>query len=115
MTIRFLCLAASAAAMAACSPAKPEPETTTPPVMAEAEMPAPAPAAVEADATVMEFDAASLDTILAAQDDSAKARYEYRNPKETLEFFGIAPGMAVGEALPGGGWYSKILLPYLGD
>ena len=58
---------------------------------------------------------ASLDAILAAQDDSAKARYEYRNPKETLEFFGIAPGMAVGEALPGGGWYSKILLPYLGD
>lgn len=55
-----------------------------------------------------------LDSILAAQDDDAKARYGYRHPKETLEFFGIEPGMTVLEALPGGGWYSKILLPYLG-
>lgn len=43
-----------------------------------------------------------------------KARYEARNPVETLEFFGIKPGHTVVEALPGGGWYSKILLPYLG-
>lgn len=58
---------------------------------------------------------ASLDEILAAQSDKAKARYVYRNPKETLEFFGIKPGMSVVEVLPGGGWYSKILLPHLGD
>ncbi len=57
----------------------------------------------------------SLDDVLAAQDDSAKARYEYRNPKATLEFFGVEPGMKVAEALPGGGWYSKILVPYLGS
>lgn len=56
----------------------------------------------------------SLDDVIAAQSDDAKARYEYRHPKETLEFFGIEPGMKVGEALPGGGWYSKILLPFLG-
>ncbi|MEM7360198.1 MAG: methyltransferase [Pseudomonadota bacterium] len=55
-----------------------------------------------------------LDAVLDAQTDDAKARYQYRNPKETLEFFGIKPGMKVAEALPGGGWYSKILLPYLG-
>lgn len=56
-----------------------------------------------------------LETILAAQSDEAKARYQYRHPKETLEFFGIKPGMTVVEAFPGGGWYTKILAPYLGS
>lgn len=56
-----------------------------------------------------------LDTVLAAQSDEAKARYQYRHPKQTLQFFGIKPGMTVVEALPGGGWYSKILAPYLGS
>jgi len=56
-----------------------------------------------------------LDAALSAQSEKAIARYQYRNPKETLEFFGIEPGMRVLEALPGGGWYSKILLPYLGE
>jgi len=60
-------------------------------------------------------DSAKLSTILAAQPAKVKARYQYRNPKATLEFFGIEPGMTVVEVLPGGGWYSKILLPYLGD
>jgi len=58
---------------------------------------------------------AALDTILAAQDDSVKARYQYRHPKETLQFIGIEPGMSVIDILPGGGYYSKILLPYLGS
>lgn len=56
----------------------------------------------------------ALDAALAAQPDEAKARYGARNPGETLAFFGIEPGMTVVEALPGGGWYSKILIPYLG-
>ncbi|MBX2849473.1 MAG: hypothetical protein KTR16_14220 [Acidiferrobacterales bacterium] len=59
--------------------------------------------------------ASSLDEVLKAQPEEAQARYEYRNPKETLEFFGIKEGMTVVEALPGGGWYSKILLPTLGE
>lgn len=42
-------------------------------------------------------------------------RYSARHPVETLEFFGVKPGDTVIEALPGGGWYSKILLPYLGS
>jgi len=58
---------------------------------------------------------AKLAMVLAAQDDKAKARYAARHPQQTLEFFGIKPGMTVVEALPGGGWYSKILIPYLGD
>ncbi len=61
------------------------------------------------------FDSVKLSAILADQPAKIKARYPYRNPKETLEFFGIEPSMTVVEALPGGGWYSKILLPYLGQ
>ncbi len=55
-----------------------------------------------------------LADILAAQPEEVQARYTYRHPMETLGFFGIEPGMTVVEVLPGGGWYSKILLPYLG-
>jgi predicted methyltransferase len=58
--------------------------------------------------------AKKLDAVLEAQSDETKARYQYRHPKETLMFFGIKPGMTVVEALPGQGWYSKILLAYLG-
>jgi predicted methyltransferase len=53
-------------------------------------------------------------SILAAQPDAVKARYDARHPQETITFFGIGPGMTVVEALPGGGWYSKLLLPLLG-
>jgi predicted methyltransferase len=60
-------------------------------------------------------DSDKLAAVLAAQPDDVKARYQYRHPQETIEFFGIEPGMTVVEGLPGGGWYSKILLPYLGS
>lgn len=59
--------------------------------------------------------AANIDEVLAAQPDDVKARYQYRNPKETLAFLGIKDGMTVVEALPGRGWYSKLLLPVLGN
>lgn len=55
-----------------------------------------------------------LTAVLEGQPDAVKARYEFRHPAETLAFFGVEPGMTVMEALPGGGWYTKILLPYLG-
>jgi predicted methyltransferase len=76
-----------------------------------------APAAEEArqSSGTAEDSSARLDAILVAQSDEVKARYQYRNPQETLEFFGIEPGMTVVEALPGGGWYSQILVPYLGE
>ncbi len=56
-----------------------------------------------------------LETVLAAQPETIKARYQHRHPQGTLEYFGVTPGMTVVEGLPGGGWYSKILLPYLGS
>jgi predicted methyltransferase len=40
-------------------------------------------------------------------------RDSWRNPRETLQFFGIAPDMRVVEITPGGGWYTEILAPYL--
>jgi len=41
------------------------------------------------------------------------ARDVYRHPYETLSFFGIKPTMTVVELVPGGGWYTEILAPYL--
>ena len=46
--------------------------------------------------------------------DKNKQRDQYRHPKETLEFFGVKPGMTVVEIAPGGGWYTEILSPLLG-
>jgi len=42
-------------------------------------------------------------------DDSA--RDQFRNPKETLEFFEVGPGKKVAEIWPG--WYTQIIAPYL--
>ncbi len=38
-----------------------------------------------------------------------RARDQYRHPLETLEFFGLQPGMTVVEMWPGSGWYTQIL------
>lgn len=46
---------------------------------------------------------------------SFKLRDAYRHPLQTLEFFGIRPDMRVIEVLPGGGWYTEILAPFLRD
>ncbi|WP_321324614.1 methyltransferase [uncultured Parasphingorhabdus sp.] len=44
-----------------------------------------------------------------------KARDIYRHPAETLAFFGVTADQTVAEYAPGGGWYTKILAPYLAD
>ncbi len=44
-----------------------------------------------------------------------RERDRFRNPYETLMFFGIRPDMTVVEISPGGGWYSEILGPYLAE
>ena len=70
---------------------------------------------VSPQAAATAFPTNVLQGILASQPYAVQARYGARNPQETLTFFGIEPGMTVIEALPGGGWYSKILLPLLGE
>ncbi len=42
-------------------------------------------------------------------------RDPYRHPLQALEFFGMRPDMTVVEVLPGGGWYTEILAPFLHD
>lgn len=94
--------------LAACQEADvPEPVAPTPQAVEEAQS--------EPRVDPNETDAERLSRILEAQPDPVKARYDQRHPQETLEFFGIEPGMTVVEALPGGGWYTRILLPYLGS
>ena len=87
----------------------------TPPAPPNEEPEAAAPAPVEEAAAPVIDNATLLAGILDAQDEANKARFGDRHPAETLTFVGIEPGMTVAEVLPGGGWYSKILLPYLGD
>lgn len=104
--------------LAACQPAS-EPETAETPESAPAS--AAETEAVETPEPATEIETAideassRLAAVLDAQPDEIKARYQYRHPQETLEFFGVKPGMTIVEALPGGGWYTKILLPYLGS
>ena len=48
-----------------------------------------------------------------ARQEADKARDRYRHPAETLAFFGVRPDQTVIEYLPGGGWYTRILMPLL--
>ena len=47
--------------------------------------------------------------------EDARARNQYRNPLETLDFFDVRPELTVVEIWPGGqgGWYRSILEPYI--
>ena len=101
--MRFSIILAATLVFSACS----QPEATQSPTVAPATATSPM---VESTATATN----ELSAILAAQPDAVVARYAYRHPEETLNFFGIRQGMTVVEALPGGGWYSKLLLPHLG-
>lgn len=49
------------------------------------------------------------------RDPAFVARDKYRNPKETLKFFGLQPDMTVVEITPARGWYTEILAPVLRD
>lgn len=44
-----------------------------------------------------------------------KARNKYRNPVETLAFFGLKADMTVLEIAPGGGWYTEVIAPAMRD
>lgn len=47
--------------------------------------------------------------------DKDRVRDAFRHPAETLAFFRIKPGMTVADYMPSNGWYTRILVPYLGD
>lgn len=41
-----------------------------------------------------------------------KSRDEWRHPRESLEFWGLKPGMTILEVQPGGGYWTEILAPF---
>ena len=70
--------------------------------------------AVSAPAVADDHTGLSLGEVLAMDmraDDAP--RDEYRNPVETLAFFQVEPDMTVAEYGPGGGWYTRVLAPWL--
>lgn len=67
-------------------------------------------AAPAAPASAMTLQEAVAGDWREAQD---KARDVWRHPVETLDFFGLKPGMTVVEIWPGAGWYTDILAPFL--
>jgi predicted methyltransferase len=101
---KFYCSVIAVTTLTALTGCNPAPETK-----------APETAAVAAQEGQVDHSTAELAKILAMQPAEVQARYPARHPQQVLEFIGIKPGMTVVEALPGGGWYSKILLPYLGS
>jgi predicted methyltransferase len=44
-----------------------------------------------------------------------RARDQHRHPAETLAFFQVQPGMTVVDYMPAGGWYTRVIVPYLGS
>lgn len=104
--------------LAACSPTPTDTAAT-----AAEDAPAEAAAeAIPADTVSAETPASAADTFAARFDGvlagtwrspENRARDQYRHPRETLSFFGIAPGQTVIEITPGGGWYAEILTPLL--
>mgnify|MGYP001812792049 CR=1 FL=1 len=61
-----------------------------------------------------EASAPALEDVLAHERrDGDRGRDQYRRPAETLAFFGVEANMTVAEYGPGGGWYTRVLAPYL--
>jgi len=94
---------------AACSGGGKPPTAAATAEPAAAATPAPASSAAQVDAALQAAIAGDW------RDPENRARDAARHPRETLEFFGIRPDMAVVEIWPGAGWYSEILAPYLRD
>ncbi len=61
------------------------------------------------------IDSDKLALAVAARSEDDRARDGARNPQETLDFFEVESDMKVLEVLPGSGWYTRVLAPYLSD
>jgi predicted methyltransferase len=58
----------------------------------------------------------ALEQVLAdPRRDPDRARDAFRHPAETLAFFDVRPGMTVVDYMPSSGWFSRVLIPYLGE
>ncbi len=81
---------------------------------ATAALPAALHAAPEAPAAST-ADPAMAKALADPRRDKDRVRDAFRHPAETLAFFRIQPGMTVADYMPSGGWFTRILVPYLGD
>ena len=71
-----------------------------------------------AESSVLADDETSklLQQVIDNRTDEAKARDKWRNPYETLQFFGMQPDHFVVEMMPGEGqWYTDIIAPYVAE
>ncbi|WP_234041482.1 class I SAM-dependent methyltransferase [Erythrobacter aureus] len=58
----------------------------------------------------------TMDQVLAdPRRDEDRARDQFRHPAQTLSFFRVEPGQTVVDYMPAGGWYTRVLVPYLGS
>ena len=101
MNKTFWTIGASALILAACSGSTDAPAETVEVEAPPVEAPETGPLSIE-NAAAGEW-----------RSDEEKARDIWRNPVETLNFFEVTPNQTVMEVMPGGGWYSNILAPYL--
>ncbi|MBV7258976.1 class I SAM-dependent methyltransferase [Erythrobacter crassostreae] len=75
-----------------------------------------APEADETGPAEASVENTKLTEVLAdARRDEDRARDEFRNPAETLAFFQVEPSHTVIEYAPGGGWYTRVLAPYVSE
>ncbi len=73
-----------------------------------------AEAATKAAPPTKETIAAMQAALAHARRDGDRARDAFRHPAETLEFFKVDPGMTVIDYMPSSGWYTRVLVPFLG-
>ena len=74
------------------------------------------PPRYSAHATLPAAARAALAPVLAdPRRDKDRSRDMWRHPEAVLAFCHIAPGMKVVDFMPGGGWWTNILVPYLGE
>ncbi|MEZ5689434.1 MAG: methyltransferase [Caenibius sp.] len=73
------------------------------------------PAAAEEPAKGVSASTSAVASVLAdKRRDADRARDQYRHPAETLAFFQVEPQQTVAEYAPGGGWYTRVIAPYVG-
>lgn len=125
---KTLTMLAASVLLAACGPSATAPSNPAPTAAPTTPAVAPVAAPATADSTAVDqpddatpptsavdMYTATLQTVLAGSWRSAadKARDHYRHPLQTLAYFDVTPDQTVIEITPGGGWYAKVLAPWI--
>jgi predicted methyltransferase len=85
------------------------------PLLAALAFAAPASAREKSAPSSAQSAQATLPAVLAdPRREADRARDAWRHPAQTLSFFRVEPGMTVVDYMPSGGWWTRILVPYLG-